>query len=363
MVIREFCSRHANVLTGAGVAVIVVGGIVSVEDPSRWWVPLAAAGALALIVVGASRARAVVGAILAGVCVVMFASLAFQVGGALDETGPGAIVWMALVFVVFFGCLSYSYVMWSIRSRWAVSIVALIIGFVVAYTVGVAGAPTWLAGVVGGIVQTAVFWVLYGHTGRARVVWAKSPAVASEKTDLDGWVRHARNGGWKATVVRRAQPRHGTSRMGDSVLVWRDRAYVLYPVRLDAPLSVTGRHADRLGYHGRELSAWALRISTRIPPLWRSKGADMTVVLVDVSRANGHTARLIAIPVADSPRKIPLLIAPAPVALTDKAVARFLDDVDSHLDHVTSPLGDPQRRALSQVGAPATTSHRRTHGR
>ena len=85
-------------------------------------------------------------------------------------------------------------------------------------------------------------------------------------------------------------------------------------------------------------------------PLWRSRGADITLVLVDLNRRNSDSMKVIAQPVPDSNRFVPVCVAPISRKRSPQKVERMLKDVDSTMGPMKRHLTGKQLKALAGIG-------------
>ena len=84
--------------------------------------------------------------------------------------------------------------------------------------------------------------------------------------------------------------------------------------------------------------------------MWRSRGADITVVLLDLNRRNGDKIRVISQPVPDSKKVIPVIVAPVSRVRKPSKIATILQDVDRMLAESKRILSYSQLKALSGIG-------------
>ena len=136
-----------------------------------------------------------------------------------------------------------------------------------------------------------------------------------------------------------------------SVLVWNDeRAYLLHPIKMTTPFGTIGKRSQSLSYRRKSITPWLNHLIYHRIPLWRSRGADITLVLVDLNRRNSESMKVIAQPVPDSNRFVPVCVAPISRKRSPQKVERMLKDVDSTMGSMKRDLTGKQLKALAGIG-------------
>lgn len=335
---------NSTMLTGFAAVLIMVSGVAVVDHTERWWVPVVSLTVFSLVVFLFMNFRVIIKAIGSTVVTVMLSSFAFTGGSLADRFGLGGLVWVGMIWALFFGTLAWSYGFQSGRSRWAPIMLAQFVSFSAAYTLILGSLPVAWSALAGAVLGFVTFIVGYTVFGRTRFRAKSTPVNFLDDELAATFVEGAENLGWEAT------PMPGKGDTG-SVLVWNDeRAYLLHPIKMTTPFGTIGKRSQSLSYRRKSITPWLNHLIYHRIPLWRSRGADITLVLVDLNRRNSESMKVIAQPVPDSNRFVPVCVAPISRKRSPQKVERMLKDVDSTMEPMKRDLTGKQLKALAGIG-------------
>ena len=328
--LQEVVYTNSNLLVAFTTVLILVSGISVIDNPSRWWVPVLSLIALMTTVFMFMNFRVVIKGTVAVVMTAMLSSFAFTGGSLADPYGLGGVIWMGLVWALLFACLAWSYARQSGRSRWAVVMVTQMTSFLVSYSLVLSSVSVAISSVIGSIVGLVMFIIVYSVMGRNHFRAKNVPSNSMDDKLAGTLVDSADFIGWNSALIPEKDGK-------GSVLVWNeDHAYMIHPVLMSSPFGTIGRKSQRLSYNK--------------VPVWRSRGADITVILLDLNRRNGDKIRVISQPVPDSKKVIPVVVAPVSRVRKPSKIAAILQDVDKMLADSKRILSYSQLKALSGIG-------------
>lgn len=342
---KDLILRNGGLFTIFGVVFIIFGGITLVNNPQNWWM-------VALVIVGLGataflfmNARVVIKAILTIVLTLMFSSFGFSVAAATDPYSTGALVWPLAAWFLFFASLALSYAIPSGRSRWGSMMFSQITYFVVAAVLSLSTGDAILAIILGVVFGLLAFSLLQFFTKKSRAQREHMPLNV-----LDDNIRAKLKAAADATnrdYVDLSDPE--TDR--GSFLVWNDRAYLLYPVKMDSSFSIVGnKKRTQMGYHSRPINPWLLNLVFQETPSWRSRGADITTVLVDLNGANGGDPKVIGVSLPDTKKVMPVGVIPGRVLQSNEGdPADWLQQLDAAFAEFTDLLTYKQAHALDRM--------------
>lgn len=350
--LRDTLASNGTLFTLFAIALIVISGVTLVDNPSNWWVSVASVLAFALVVFLFTNARVVIKVVLVTALNVFLASYAFQFGSIMDPQGVGGLVWMAATMFTFFALISLSYLVPSGTSRWGAIGLATVLGFCTTYACSTVAVPVALAALLGALVAGTTFLLRYRLNRRTMVQFGKMPPNVLTGMVAEGLAEGAHMAGWESTILQ------GEGETG-SVLIWRDRAYLFHPVRMDSPLGVLGFRGEKLGYQGKNINPWLIHLALREAPLWRARGAQVSVVLLDLTGlATGvsQPMKVIGASLPDTQKRLPIGLVRA-VGLKGRSsasLAEAAEDLISMVDDEMAPfvgtVTDRQYLALSRIG-------------
>ena len=342
--LQEVVYTNSNLLVAFTAVLILVSGISVIDNPSRWWVPVLSLITLMTTVFMFMNFRVVIKGTVAIVMTAMLSSFAFTGGSLADPYGLGGVIWMGLVWALLFACLAWSYARQSGRSRWAVVMVTQMTSFLVSYSLVLSSVSVAISSVIGAVVGLVMFIIVYSVMGRNHFR-AKNVPVNSMDDKLAATLTNSADFiGWNSALMSEKDDK-------GSVLVWNeDNAYMIHPVLMSSPFGTIGRKSQRLSYNRKGITPWLNHLVYNKVPVWRSRGADITVILLDLNRRNGDKIRVISQPVPDSKKVIPVVIAPVSRVRKPNKIAAILQDVDRMLADSKRILSYSQLKALSGIG-------------
>lgn len=341
----EAIKEHGTWFTISAVSLVVIFGITLVNDPSKWWIGLAVAAGISIFLFTAANGRVVLKAI--GSLFVLGLSIAGAGAvGALVTTVPlFGLTWPVYQLAVYLLALALSYVVYSGRGRWTYLGLMAIGQFALTALLVVINTDPHISAILGGLVAFGGFAAAYFLNGRTRVS-KLMPQSGFSRDFLEALIRGAE----KLELELRIIPaRRG---IDSHVLIYDERAVILYPVALDQGFGAIGRRMSRLGYHGKDINPWLLRLSFFTSPSWKSRGASPSLVLVDVNKKNGGEGKVIGISLPDSKRKAVVGIQPAPPSRKDRDSygEKLISNSLRLMDDYSLELSPKQKIALSKVG-------------
>ena len=342
--LQEVVYTNSNLLVAFTAVLILVSGISVIDNPSRWWVPVLSLIALMTTVFMFMNFRGVIKGTVAVVMTAMLSSFAFTVGSLADPYGLGGVIWMGLVWALLFACLAWSYARQSGRSRWAVVMVTQMTSFLVSYSLVLSSVSVAISSAIGAVVGLLMFIVVYSVMGRNHFRAKNVPSNSMDDKLAATLVDSADFIGWNSALMPEKDDK-------GSVLVWNeDHAYMIHPVLMSSPFGTIGRKSQRLSYNRKSITPWLNHLVYNKVPVWRSRGADITVILLDLNRRNGDKIRVISQPVPDSKKVIPVVVAPVSRVRKPNKIAAILQNVDKMLADSKRILSYSQLKALSGIG-------------
>jgi membrane protein len=342
--LQEVVYTNSNLLVAFTAVLILVSGISVIDNHSRWWVPVLSLIALMTTVFMFMNFRVVIKGTVSVVMAAMLSSFAFTGGSLADPYGLGGVVWMGLVWALLFACLAWSYARQSGRSRWAVVMVTQMTSFLVSYSLVLSSVSVAISSVIGAVVGLFMFIVVYSVMGRNHFRAKNVPSNSMDDKLAETLVDSADFIGWNSALMPEKDDK-------GSVLVWNeDHAYMIHPVLMSSPFGTIGRKSQRLSYNRKSITPWLNHLVYNKVPVWRSRGADITVILLDLNRRNGDKIRVISQPVPDSKKVIPVVVAPVSRVRKPNKIAAILQNVDKMLADSKRILSYSQLKALSGIG-------------
>lgn len=338
--------QNGGLLTVFAVALIFVSGITIIDSPSNWWVAALAVAVFFVTIFLFMNARVFLKVIAAAVVTLMLSSFAFKIGSFADPQGTGGLVWMCATLFLFFGCMAFSYMVSSGKSRWGTLMAVQILAFLATYSFSIGFVSVGLGTISGLIVGFASFVFLYKFSSASRFNKKGMPrnllteelsdsiAIAANETDMESVVLA------------------GKKESTGSMLVWNDKAYILHPVLIETAFTAIGRKARRLGYRGKNINPWLINLAFTEAPVWKSRGANMMTVLVDLENKNGNEPKVIGVSLPDTKRKLPIGVLPGRMlkAKNPEVLERAFEMLEDEFAEFVKPLNDKQKRALGRIG-------------
>lgn len=323
---------------------VVLGGFTLVEAPDKWWIAvLLAFGVFAGIFLLVNVAIVIKIAISLGV-LMLTGAFAFQGGVTLDPSSSGAFIWMFGTLVVYFGSLAISYLIPSGQSRWSILILIEFGYFVGVFALTMLGLSLSWTAVAGILTAFVCYAVLFRFGARSRTAEANMPQNVISDT-LDYSIP-------KAADFMGMQTRSLINGDKKAYLVWDERAYLIYPVKLEQGLGAIGRKTVQLSYKGKNINPWLRHLNFTLIPNRKARGADILLVLADTSNANGTEPKTIGVSIPDSKAVVPVGIIPGRLLLSrdDPALKKALSLLDTSFGDFTDDLTVKQIQALNDFG-------------
>lgn len=304
--IFETIKENGRLFTIFSIAVIIISGFSIVENRDNWWFLIAGIAALFLIIFLYLNARIFIKVAVVLTLNIFIAAAAFQVGSFADQAGTGGLVWMSSTLFAFFTMLSVSYVISSGKGRWGAIGAGTFLGFIVSYIFAAGGLNVSLSAIIGVVVSIGVFLLAYKTGNKNKYKVSEMPTNLLTEELSKNIVKVFEENGWQATSLKSDKDDTGT------VLTWDDRGYVLYPVYMDEEFtSIETKKKTMLGYKSVNINPWLLNLVQNKLPIWKSRNANLNLILLDMENANGTIPRVIGVNVADSKKPIPVGIIPA----------------------------------------------------
>lgn len=343
----EVFQKNGRILTIAAIAVVLVGGISIIENRDSWWVLVVGILGITITTLLFMNARIFIKIAIVSLINLFMGTTAFQIGSFVDNLGTGGLVWMASTFFTFFALLAYSYATISAKSRWNALGISTVLGFIMTYVFSIGGLNTTIASLVGIIVSSTSFFILY-KTGKKNS-FKKSEMPENllnskiERTIIDLFTKS----GWNATSLKDKDLDEGT------ILVWEEKGYILYPISMEESFtSIETKRSSTLSYQDNNINPWLLDLVFSKIPVWKARNAHLNLVLLDLNNRNGKKARVIGVNIPDSSKKIPVGIIPAKSLLSGNLneADNIITMLDSEMSVHTRDLSTKQKEALSQIG-------------
>lgn len=340
--------QNGGMFTIFAVILICISGITLVENPSNWWITVVSLLAFFVTVFLYMNARVFIKIGVAGITTILLASLAFKVGSYADPTGTGGLVWMCAVLFLFFACLAFSYLVSSGRSRWGSMIGTQMIAFGATYVLAVGLESVLLGTLIGLLVGVAFFVIVYKLSGASRFSKKGMPVNSLTEDFINSATAAAYENSMDSVVIYGRKPETG------SVVIWAEKAYLLHPITMNKAFSAVGRKLDNLGYARKSINPWLINISFQEVPVWKSRGANIMTVLVDLKNANGNTPRVVGVSLPDTKRKLPVGILPGRLLQSNnpEKLQKAFETLEEEFGDFTKSITEKQKAALSRFGVP-----------
>lgn len=333
-------------LTIAAVAIIIFGGVTLIVNPERWWVPaLAVAGLFAAIFL-LINAAAVVKSIFALFFTLVASAFAFQIALSVEPGTSGAFVWMFITVAVAFGSLAISYLIPSGQSRWSVLVIVQIIFFLGTAFAIESGLTVTLASVAMGATSLVVYFLIYRFGRRSGFNPDRVPQIyVNKQLDGDLTIAAAYSNMDTYPIVSEDETKY---------LVWDDRAYLIIPVKLEEPFAVGGGKRKQLTYMGKPINPWLRYILFTQVPYRKAAGADIMLVLADMTGKNGNKPKVIGVSTPDSKAVVPVGVFPLKTLPNpdENYLKKAFRSFEGAFSLYADPLTKKQIAALESFGKP-----------
>lgn len=342
--VKRAIMQHGGLFTMFAVVFILFTGITLFNNPGNWWI-------IALIVIGLfsliflfMNARVVIKSTLSIVLTIMLGGFGFSFAALADPTSSSALSWPMATLFLFFASLAASYALPSGRSRWGSIMVAQFAMFFTGMITTMATINATLGVIVGTFLGSVIFGFLHFFTSASRAKREHMPLNVIDDDLRRKLVEGATKTGYEFVDLSD----HETDRGG--FLVWKDRAYLLYPIKMSQPLSVVGRRKPKLGYKARSINPWLLNVAFKETPVWRARGADIMVVLVDTHGHGGGDTDVLGADLPDTKKQMAIGLTPGR-SLTDTSgkPETLYQTIEQHFAPWVGQLSKKQRTALQKM--------------
>lgn len=343
-VAQELLRRNGRIITIFTCLLIIAVGFTLVNDPGRWWVSLAAVALFFVVIFLFFNARVLIKSTVAIGLVLVESAWAFKIGAVSDYTGNGGSTWMLSTLVAFFTALAISYQMPSARSRWGVAALTTTASFFFVYSVAMGGLSLGWAAVIGAALNIAFFILIYRYGRRSSYKVNNMPPVDMDEETQKAITEGLRNYGWGAAPAK--------GRYKGGLLLWNERhAFVLSTMESKQRfgISAKGRRArgeSYLTYEGNNVNPWLMDLVFQLVPFWRTRGANIMLVLLDRRNGNGTDAKVIGVEVPDTKARIPVGILPAQSYLDSRRYPQMAKRIEDEFNGYLHALTPRQIRAL-----------------
>lgn len=343
--ILEAIKRHGTWFTISMIVLVLVFGITVVNDPSKWWIGLAVAAGISLFIFTAANGRVVLKSIGSIFVLVLTVAGAASMGNLVATVPLFGLTWPVYQLSAYLFALAVSYVVYSGRGRWTYLGLMAISQFLITALLLVINTDPHISALLGAFVGVTGFLAAYFFNGRTRV--SKLMPGSAFTTEFAGALIR---GAEKLDLDLRFVP--ARRNIDSHAIVYGDSALILYPVDLAQGFGAIGRRAEKLGYKGRDINPWLLRLSFFTSPSWKARRASPSLVLVDVNRKNGGEGKIIGISLPDSKRKAVVGIQPAPASRKDRDSygERLIGNSQKLMEGYAYELTPRQKIALSRIG-------------
>jgi hypothetical protein len=335
--------KNANLMTGLLVAIIIVTGIGVTQGKTDWWIAgLALLGIFVLIFL-ILNAILLVKIGLSLLSLIFTLNFIFELGTNASPKGSTGLIWvLAQVFLYFF-VVALSYLVAGTRSRWTTSALTMILSLIVGAALVDSITPKF--SILASLVISIVFFVfVYRYLGSTINRTSNLPANRDSEKIYEQLTRIADESGWELRRIIRQSFWRG--KLSVSYLVWKEKAFVLYPVNMQSKLTLgKGRRNVKLLYQGHSINGWLLLLAHRNLPLWKTKNAPMTLILLDSLNGNGKKAETIGVGVPDSTRKLAVGMYPSV-----NMGKNFLNDIDDFYAKYSLNLSPKHKKAMAIIG-------------
>lgn len=340
----EVLSENGRLLTIFAVSAILISGITLIRYPQNWWIAFLAVVGFFFAVFLFLNARVVVKSILSVALTVLLAGVAFNVGAQIEPSGSGAFVWLFGTFIVFFLSLALSYFLPSGQSRWTAVSFAVLVYFLLTWSFSAIFESLAISAAVSILIAVSAFVLFYLYGGASRVSFKKMPQHVHSEELTSAIERAAEHSGFEL--------RKFSSKNETTFLVWKDRAYLLYPVQLNQAFGVIGKKKNiRLSYQGKSINSWLRWLSFMKSSSLRSRGAETMLILLDMTNANGNETKFIGVASPDSKAVLPVGIRPSKLLLSKNKsyLKKAFENLDLLSEDYITDLTEKQKASLFKI--------------
>lgn len=336
-------SRNAGVLTIIAVVAILISGLTAAVG-GMWYVPLLI-GLVAIFCITVFNGAPVVAKVVVAFVLLCFASgISYQLGLFINPSDLTSMYWFLSYWIFALFCIGISYISVRANSRWGALIGSTCVAWFVSYMVGFAFLSSTAGALSVFVMGTLVFFLMYMFSRNALINEKKLPSNIMTDSMVENLLEQADQNEWD---IRAISGKNDTGHF----LAWKDRGYVLLPVYMEqAFTSVVTRRGkyNGYGYKGTPIGPWLSQKSFSLSPVWKSRGADMMLVLLDIKN-NIDKPMVINVSLPDSHNLIPVGVIPAGSLLGQKGTV--IDKLDKNFaKFFAKDLKDRQKQALAGIG-------------
>lgn len=340
--------EHGMTYTVLAVSFILLIGVSIYQNPALAGVTVGFSVVVMALVFIVLNAMVVVKAALTIVVMLFLPGIMTQIAVIMDPHSVWSSLWGLSFLIMGLASLAYSYIFPRPRSRWSSLLAALVVSAILSVLAAVASLLTMVGALVAAVSIPLVFFFLYSVKGVRRAYKDMPENVTTDDIDT-AITTSAEKNGWNVYHL------HNKSRGEHSYIVWQDRAYLVIPIVAVEQFSVLARRTltgrkkfDSRGYNNRPIEPWLRDIMMTRPLFWKSRGAPMTVVLLDVMDANGTKAKVFEVPMEDT-KKLGI-VGTFPMGDTlGKEGTSLVPRIDKAFQKITPELNTKQSRALLTV--------------
>lgn len=341
--INGLLSNQANLATAFIVALILFVGPAIVDRQANTLVIFFTVLSVFAIIFAYFNAKSLIKGAITFLVTILASSFALQVGSLLDpKYGSFGFTWMGSTIALTFMLLSISYLFLSNHSRWSCIMVSQLIMFTVIYMCAMSHVDLYVSlgiGLTSSIIYFVVIYFVLGHNKIKNM-----PKIAIDKDNATAFCENVKEH-WN-TVIQYDDQKTGC------IFVWNDNhIYALIPVLLKESLSFSGRRRcpKELMYQDAPLNSWLLYIINSLPT-YKTRGAPITPVLLDLSNTNGTTNKIIGAAIPDSNRVSIVGIVPAKNYYGKQESIELINSIDDMFATLVPKLKPKHIKALNKLG-------------
>jgi hypothetical protein len=338
--LKEVFEDNSRVFTFFVSALIVVVGIVLIENPSRWWVAILGLLSFFVVLFLFLNARVIIKATISIFSVLVLSSYGFRLGAMLDNTAASGTLWMTSTLTVYLLNLCYSFLRPSSKSRWGAATLVTVLQFMFSTALVASGINLIVPFATSMVLGLLLFVFVYTFGFRTKIQLEAMPLVGLDNDTVESIYKSALDNGWGAWLPKKSG--------SDSVIVWNDdAAYHLTSVFFDQKLGIGGsKFKQELTHNGKAVSNWLLNLVYKKLPFTGTGNADIMLVLLDEGNKNGTQSKVVGVAVPDSKKRIPVGILPAKSLMATEKHRKLLQTLDREFGAFPTRLSTRQLNFL-----------------
>lgn len=344
---------HANgrLFTWFAVALIIISGLSITNNPSNWWVPILTVVGFFLAFFLFFNFKVIIKILVSIVILSFIASASFEIGYTFDVTGHVSNTWISATVFLYFMCLSLSYVLSSVKSRWGTITLTQIFFFAVTFILTSFHASSII--VLASCIISLTFFVFI-YTFNLQYFYAQKHMPVNDLDDafVKDITLEAKEMNWNVRVIKKKKH--------SSVIAWGETeshgtlAFAFYPIRMTQQFAINGKRKMFLSYKTKNINNWLINVASNVAPFWKLRGAAITPVLVDLNKGNGDYVKTIAVKLPDTKKKMPFGIVPHRVRA--KKIGNVIHTSIQEFYEYMTPLNNKQITALDNIGKGKTSN-------